>query len=423
MHRYCDPNNLLQPCDPAVVHPPNVYIGGIEHAILHLLYARFITMFLYDQGLVNHEEPFPRLLTQGMVVGKTFTNVRTGAILRADAVDVPSMRTRAGDDPVAISWEKMSKSKYNGVDPTSVIDRWGADTTRLFTLFKAPVGAELQWDEDAIPGQHRFLARIDRLCCRVVEQCDRTAVELQQRQQQQQQQQSQQLTADQRVSLRNATLQSVAQITHDLAERCSFNTAIARLNELTNRIVELVPEPQSESPTCSALPGADPAVRLALQALLIMLYPFAPHIAADMWHRVHRSDPQSFVGNQRWPCERQLSADFDQLVDVSSAAGALADERGGTTPRSVSVVLQFGGRARGAVQLPVGAVPAADPTSGARWELSDVSSPPPELAALFEHLREFPAARRHLPETGSVSVVLASTPRGMVLSINRLTSG
>jgi leucyl-tRNA synthetase len=149
--RYADPHNTALPFTrEAADHwlPVDQYVGGIEHAILHLLYSRFFTKVLRDQGLLSFDEPFARLLTQGMVQGVTYKNPQTGKyIAPADVSDPNDPRDPHTGDVLDTFFEKMSKSKYNGVDPAVVIERYGADTARMFILFKAPPEKDLEWDD------------------------------------------------------------------------------------------------------------------------------------------------------------------------------------------------------------------------------------------------------------------------------------
>lgn len=172
--RFLDPNNetaIVSPEKANAGMPVNLYIGGVEHAILHLLYSRFISKFLattstWPEGHLANGEPFKRLITQGMVHGETFTDPENGRFLRPDEVDLttPSKPIiKASGVTPNVSFEKMSKSKYNGVDPGTTIAKYGADATRAHMLFQAPVGDVLEWDEKKITGVQRWLHRVVRL--------------------------------------------------------------------------------------------------------------------------------------------------------------------------------------------------------------------------------------------------------------------
>ena len=165
--RFADPLNSQRPFDKDIVDewlPVDQYVGGIEHAILHLLYARFFTKALHDRNLIGFKEPFNRLLTQGMVQGLTYRNTKNGSYISPELVsDEGDPRDPESGDKLEVLFEKMSKSKYNGVDPAVVIDRYGADTARMFILFKAPPEKDLEWDDADVEGQFRFLQRLIRL--------------------------------------------------------------------------------------------------------------------------------------------------------------------------------------------------------------------------------------------------------------------
>ena len=165
--RFADPHNTELPFSREAANrwlPVQQYVGGIEHAILHLLYSRFFTKALKDRGLLDVNEPFDRLLTQGMVQGTTYRNPTTGRyVAPADVADPEQPVDPETGEPLEVLFEKMSKSKYNGVDPAAVIDRYGADTARMFILFKAPPEKDLEWDDADVEGQYRFLQRIWRL--------------------------------------------------------------------------------------------------------------------------------------------------------------------------------------------------------------------------------------------------------------------
>ena len=165
--RYSDAANTKLPFSKEAVDswlPVDQYVGGIEHAILHLLYSRFFTKVLRDRQLLSCGEPFTKLLTQGMVQGITYKNPNTGKYIPpSEVADATDPRDPITGEALDTFFEKMSKSKYNGVDPAAVIDRYGADTARMFILFKAPPEKDLEWDDADVEGQYRFLQRIWRL--------------------------------------------------------------------------------------------------------------------------------------------------------------------------------------------------------------------------------------------------------------------
>ena len=229
--RYCSPQWNQGPCDPAAVrywmreHGVDQYIGGIEHAVLHLLYARFFTKLLRDLGYIELDEPFANLLTQGMVI-------KDGA--------------------------KMSKSKGNVVDPDHLIERYGADTARLFCLFAAPPEKDLDWSEQGVEGMTRFLHRLWRLVQGVVDELAPVGTPLP----------AERTPIDQ--ALHRLTHRTIQRVTEDVVERLHFNTAIAAVMELVTGIAGAV--------------GAAPAVqREAVDTTLLLLAPFVPHIASELW--------------------------------------------------------------------------------------------------------------------------------------------
>jgi leucyl-tRNA synthetase len=257
--RYCDPDNNDAPFDKArgaYWTPVDQYIGGIEHAVMHLLYTRFWTKMMRDIGLVTFNEPVKNLLTQGMV-----TNVVEGT----------------GE------WKAMSKSLGNGVDPDEMIEAYGADAVRLFIMFAAPPENELRWLETGIEGAVRFLRRVYNFVWRWREslgeapQVAPDAGEF----------------SDAARALQRKTHQTIARITQDFAE-LHFNTSIAALMELLNALGEF-------NVTPDAATAADKfAVREALESLVLMLAPFTPHVAEELWESLGHAGGLLGSG-ARWP--------------------------------------------------------------------------------------------------------------------------
>ncbi len=275
--RYACPDNDRAMLDERANYwlPVDQYVGGVEHAILHLLYARFFQKLMRDVGLSRVDEPFSRLLTQGMVL-------KDGA--------------------------KMSKSKGNTVDPQALIDRYGADTVRLFIMFAAPPEQSLEWSDSAVEGAHRFLKRLWRLVVAHVESgpvpgaIDNTMLD------------------DEARELRRLVHQSLQKITDDMARRHTFNTAIASAMELVNALGRY--EAASESAR---------AVRQeALSVIVRVLSPIVPHVTHELWQQL---GGEGAVAEADWP-----------EVDESALS---ADE--------VELVVQVNGKLRGRIRVPAGA--------------------------------------------------------------------
>ena len=239
--RYCDPRNLDAPFDINIAAewtPIDQYIGGDSHAVMHLIYTRFWCKVMRDLGLVKFDEPVKRLLTQGMV-----TN-------RVDGTD---------------DWKAMSKSLGNGVDPDEMIEAYGSDAARMFVLFAAPPENELRWQESGIEGAVRFLQRVYKMVWRWQERLSQTL----------KQPGDDEFSTEARA-LRRKTHQTIARVTDDF-EQLHFNTSVAALMELSNALGDFDVTP-SNATTSDAY-----AVREALESLVVMLTPFAPHIAEEMW--------------------------------------------------------------------------------------------------------------------------------------------
>nr|WP_243412227.1 leucine--tRNA ligase [Lysobacter telluris] len=252
--------------------PVDQYIGGIEHAILHLLYFRFFHKLLRDQGLVHSDEPVRNLLTQGMVIAETFyrdagdgrrewINPADVDVERDPRGHVVGARLRADGQPVHIGGtEKMSKSKNNGVDPQSMVDKFGADTVRLFSMFAAPPEQSLEWNEAGVEGMARFLRRFWREVTTHAGQPDHPVVD------------RAALTPAQKT-LRRQLHETIAKVGDDYGRRHSFNTAIAALMELLNHVSKF-----------DDMSDQGRAVRHeALEAMVLLLNPVTPHVSHALW--------------------------------------------------------------------------------------------------------------------------------------------
>lgn len=249
--RYTDPQNKEMSFSPTSVNrwlPVDEYVGGIEHAVLHLLYARFVTKVLYDEGLLTIDEPFQSLLAQGMVI-------KDG--------------------------QKMSKSKGNVVSPMEIIEKYGADTARLFILFAAPPERDLDWTDAGVEGSYRFINRVFRLVKQhqgLFQQKDNHPIDWNQESQE----------------LHRLLHSTIRKVTHEVGERNHFNTAISAIMELVNGITQLQ---KSASPQ---------VLRESLEKLIILLAPFVPHVTEELWQQIGKTGS---VHLQDWP-----SYDPDALV-------------------------------------------------------------------------------------------------------------
>jgi leucyl-tRNA synthetase len=319
--RYSDPQNTQLPFSRDAVDawlPVNQYVGGIEHAILHLLYSRFFTKVLRDRGLLGFDEPFQRLLTQGMVQGITYKNPHTGRYIPpADVADPNDPRDPATGEVLEVFFEKMSKSKYNGVDPAVVIDNYGADTARMFILFKAPPEKDLEWDDADVEGQFRFLQRLWRLVDGAVARGLSLAGNAA----------AQPLPAAAALSpgekeLRRAVHTAITAVSEDLEGELQFNTAVSELMKLSNAMGEHLAD------------SSEPVALEALRTLLLLLAPFAPHLAEELWERLGANpDGSSGIHGQPWP--------------VADPAALVRD--------TVPLVIQVKGKVRGNLEVPADA--------------------------------------------------------------------
>jgi leucyl-tRNA synthetase len=273
--RYTDAHIHTAPFSPEALHywmPVDQYIGGIEHAILHLLYARFFTKALRDLGYFSIDEPFSHLLTQGMVL-------KDGA--------------------------KMSKSKGNIVDPGEMLARFGADTTRLFTLFAAPPERDLDWNDQGVEGAHRFLHRLFRLGEDIIPSLLPSAQPCQRLD-------GSELSATAR-RLRRKEHQTLLKITRDIEELFQFNTAVAAVMELVNEINALKAELLND-------PRGQEVLSSAWASVLIFLYPMTPHICEELWERTGFTTELFAMS---WPEHDPAALTQDEVLVVVQVNGKL----------------------------------------------------------------------------------------------------
>jgi leucyl-tRNA synthetase len=296
--------------------PVDQYVGGIEHAILHLLYARFFHKLLRDEGFVESDEPFKSLLCQGMVLAESFYNEEEGRKIWISPSDVKVERDEKGRTVKATKIStgeevksggiiKMSKSKNNGIDPQAAIEQHGADTVRLFTMFAAPPEQTLEWSDDGVAGAHRFLKR---LWMAVTAHCElQPATDL-----------SLDGLTDAQKDLRRKTHQTIEKVSDDFGRRFTFNTAIAAVMELLNNIAQLSDNDDQSQ-----------AVRHeALNSAILLLAPIVPHICHSLWQAMGN---KSNVADASWP-----------VVDDSALVQS-----------TIEMVVQVNGKVRGKIQVAV----------------------------------------------------------------------
>ena len=300
--------------------PADQYIGGIEHAILHLLYFRFYHRLMRDEGFVQSDEPVINLLCQGMVIAETYyrdnpdgskdwINPADVELQRDDKARIIGATLIADGRPVQIGGtEKMSKSKNNGVDPQSMVGKFGADTVRLFSMFAAPPDQSLEWNEAGVEGMSRFLKRVWREVTTHAANPDHPVVD------------AGALDAGQKA-MRRQVHETIQKVSDDFGRRHAFNTAIAALMELLNGLNKFTD--QSEQGR---------AVRHeALEAMVLLLNPVVPHISHALWQVL--GHPQSVLEDQPWP-----KADPAALVRDT-----------------LTLAVQINGKLRATIELPTGA--------------------------------------------------------------------
>ena len=298
--RFCDPKNDEQPFDPADAAywmPVDFYSGGVEHAILHLLYSRFFTRVLRDVGLVSFDEPFTRLLTQGMVL-------KDGAV--------------------------MSKSKGNVVDPDDMLQKYGADALRLYVMFVAPPEKEVEWSDAGLEGSFRFLMRVWRLVDHWCETIGGEGIPA-----------SGTECTDAERALRRKTHETIRRVTGDVEERMHLNTAVSSLMELVNELYSFSEGTAHGAPSRAAAEAGRveraqtiAVLREAMDGLVLLLSPFAPHMAEELWERLGHVGG---LAKASWPTfDPEVAKALEVVVPVqvngklrariTTAAGASEDQ-------------------------------------------------------------------------------------------------
>ena len=313
--RYCDPKNIELPFGSEAVNawtPVDQYIGGVEHAVMHLLYARFFTKVLRDLGLLKANEPFKRLLTQGMVLGPSYYSEKENRFLFAHEVRTAGDKAYSIEtgEELVIKVEKMSKSKNNGVDPEVMIKKYGADTTRLFIMFTAPPEKELEWNENGLAGAARFLNRVWRVVLENVEMIKDEKIDYSK------------LSKEDKALVRKLH-QTIKRVTEAIEDNYHFNTSIAGNMELINDVYDFrnnVLGTEKESTESQKVFGE------VLRNIVIMLSPFVPHFCDELWEAMGE---EGFLFNASWP-------EYDEKLTV-------ADE--------ITMAIQVNGKVRGSISV------------------------------------------------------------------------
>lgn len=288
--------------------PVDQYIGGIEHAILHLLYSRFYTRVLRDLGYISVSEPFTNLLTQGMVCKETQECPEHGYLYPEEVTE--GKCSICGKEVIIGNTVKMSKSKKNVVDPQSMIDAYGADTVRMFCLFAAPPEKDLEWSEQGVEGAYRFLNRLWHLVVDNLERVKTVAV----------------YNGNEPIdgpvrSLHRKTHQTIKRVTNDIENRFHFNTAIAAVMELINEVNQFLHGNQEKDEIAWSV------VREAIETAMVLLSPVVPHITEELWHMLGH---ENFLLTQPWPRYDPKALEEEKRL----------------------VVLQVNGKVRSRIELP-----------------------------------------------------------------------
>ena len=305
--RYCSPRCTTGMFDKAAVDywmPVDQYIGGVEHAVLHLLYSRYYTRVLAAFGLINYKEPFTRLLTQGMVCKETVSCPEHGFLFPDDVQEQNGQPTcHLCGKPVLVGRvEKMSKSKKNVIDPNTLLNQYGADTTRLFCLFAAPPERDLEWNEQGVDGGYRFLNRVWRLVWRWIDTIDGVTVF---------DGDDAHLSPPLRALFKKVH-QTTHKVTHDIEDRFHFNTAISAVMELVNVFSGEAIQPASDEEAG--------VIRLGLERIALLLSPIVPHFAEEIWE--HLGHAPSIL-QAPWPSYREAALVRDEWIIVVQVNGKL----------------------------------------------------------------------------------------------------
>jgi len=309
--RYIDPKNEQEPFSHELADywlPVDQYVGGPEHAVLHLLYARFFMKVMRDIGLVNSGEPFTNLLTQGMVNRESYKCPKHGYLFPGEFIEEDGkIKCAKCQDEPEINIEKMSKSKGNVVSPSEIMDEYGADTMRVFLLFAAPPEKDLDWNDQAVEGSSRFLNRVWRIFNDYLPKIKDISPEYE----------LEKLDEPARKLCR-ITHETIQRVTIDIGERRHFNTAISAIMELLNHMYQM--ELSDDNSSLAVL-------RETFESMILVLSPFAPHIAEEMWEMLG-NEPS--IVEYPWPKWNKAALKREEIL----------------------IIIQVNGKVRGRIKVP-----------------------------------------------------------------------
>ena len=323
--RYLDSHNDKEPFkkeDADNWTPVHQYIGGIEHAVMHLLYARFFHKSLRDLGYVDTNEPFKRLLTQGMVLGPSYYSQNERRYLFPREVEMKDGKpvSKETGEELATKVEKMSKSKNNGVDPEEIVKEYGADSSRVFTLFAAPPEKELEWNMNGLAGAYRFINRLYLLISSTADFADKNATK----------ENNYGINLDARSEkdkeIQKKLHQTVKKVTDSIEDDFHFNTAIAAIMELLNDMTTYKQNVIDKNDISSE---SKKVWHEVLEKVLLLIAPFAPHVADELWSDLGNT---ALTFEQEWPT-------FDEKLTVEN---------------NFNLVLQVNGKVRDMIPAQIG---------------------------------------------------------------------
>ena len=308
--RYLDSHNTEKPFEKANADswtPVDQYIGGIEHAVMHLLYARFFHKALRDMGLVETNEPFKRLLTQGMVLGPSYYSQNERKFYFPKDVEIKDTKafSKATGEELTVKIEKMSKSKNNGVDPEEIVKEYGADPARVFTLFAAPPEKELEWNVNGLAGAYRFINRLFLIISDSFEFADKNSgkennygIDLSKR-------------SEKDEEIQKKLHQTVKKVTESIEDDFHFNTAIAAVMELLNDMTTYKQEVIDKNDVSTE---SKKIWKEVLDKVILLIAPFAPHIADELWEIIGNT---TFTFEEEWPTfEEELTKEHKMNLVV-----------------------------------------------------------------------------------------------------------